>query len=29
MTDLPSCADLLRSIEAEARARIDALCVKD
>lgn len=29
LTDLPSCADLLRSIETEARGRIDALCVKD
>ena len=29
LTDLPSCVDLLRSIETEARARIDALCVKD
>lgn len=29
LTDLPSCADLLRSIETEARARIDALCEKD
>jgi len=29
LTDLPSCADLLQSIETEARSRIAALCAKD
>lgn len=29
LADLPACADLLQSIETEARARIAALCVKD
>ena len=29
LTDLPTCADLLQSIETEARAHIAALCAKD
>lgn len=29
LTDLPACADLLQSIETEARARLAALCGKD
>ena len=29
LADLPSCADLLKTIETEARDRIAALCAKD
>ena len=29
LTDLPACADLLQSLETEARARIAVLCAKD